>query len=277
MFDLKNKIVLVLGGRGYLGRGFCQALCEQNALVISADLPMESKAASSSAFSEVYTNIEQYDVDVTDKKSVVRLVSLILKKYGRIDTLIYSVTAKPHDFYLPFTECSLEGWQSVIRSELDGLFLVTQEVGRSMEEKEDGNIIFISSIYGVVGNDQRLYKGSNLDDLYSDNQKTKKNTQPYSHSVYPVVKGGVISLTRYLAAYWGEKNIRVNCISPGFISTAMTDQIDEKYKETIIAKIPSNRLGKPEDIANAVNFLSSDQSNYINGETLHVNGGMYLG
>ena len=76
---------------------------------------------------------------------------------------------------------------------------------------------------------------------------------------------------------YAKKNINVNCISPGFISTAMTDQIDEKFKETIIAKIPSNRLGKPEDIANAVNFLSSDQSDYINGETLHVNGGMYLG
>ena len=270
MFDLKNKIVLVLGGRGYLGRGFCQALCEQNALVISADLPMESKAASSSAFSEVYTNIEQYDVDVTDKKSVVRLVSLILKKHGRIDTLIYSVTAKPHDFYLPFTECSLEGWQSVIRSELDGLFLVTQEVGRSMEEKEDGNIIFISSIYGVVGNDQRLYKGSNLDDLYSDNQKTKKNTQPYSHSVYPVVKGGVISLTRYLAAYWGEKNIRVNCISPGGVYHEGENQtFVKKYSE----KVPLGRKAKVEEVASSVVFLASNESSYITGQNIIIDGG----
>ena len=270
MFDLKNKIVLVLGGRGYLGRGFCQALCEQNALVISADLPMESKAASSSAFSEVYTNIEQYDVDVTDKKSVVRLVSLILKKYGRIDTLIYSVTAKPHDFYLPFTECSLEGWQSVIRSELDGLFLVTQEVGRSMEEKEDGNIIFISSIYGVVGNDQRLYKGSNLDELYSDNKGGKKYNQPYSHSVYPVVKGGVISLTRYLAAYWGEKNIRVNCISPGGIyHEGENETFVKKYSE----KVPLGRKADVKEVASAVVFLAADESSYITGQNIIVDGG----
>ena len=84
-------------------------------------------------------------------------------------------------------------------------------------------------------------------------------------------------MSKSLAIEYAKKNINVNCISPGFISTAMTDQIDEKFKETIIAKIPSNRLGKPEDIANAVNFLSSDQSDYINGETIHVNGGMYLG
>jgi len=270
MFDLKNKIVVVLGGRGYLGRGFCQALCEQNALVISADLPIESKAASSSAFSEDYTNIEQYDVDVTDKKSVVRLVSLILKKHGRIDTLIYSVTAKPHDFYLPFTECSLEGWQSVIRSELDGLFLVTQEVGRSMEEKKDGNIIFISSIYGVVGNDQRLYKGSNLDDLYSDNQKAQKNSQPYSHSVYPVVKGGVISLTRYLAAYWGEKNIRVNCISPGGVYHEGENEIFvKKYSE----KVPLGRKAEVKEVASSVVFLASNESSYITGQNIIIDGG----
>ena len=94
---------------------------------------------------------------------------------------------------------------------------------------------------------------------------------------YTASKAGIVAMSKSLAIEYAKKNINVNCISPGFISTAMTDQIDEKFKETIIAKIPSNRLGKPEDIANAVNFLSSDQSDYINGETLHVNGGMYLG
>jgi len=270
MFDLKNKIVLILGGRGYLGRGFCQALCEQNAIVISADLPVESKAASSSSFTEGYTNIEQLDIDVTNKKSVVQLVSLILKKYGRIDTLIYSVTAKPHDFYLPFTECSLEGWQSVIRSELDGLFLVVQEVGRSMEEKENGNIIFISSIYGVVGNNQRLYKGSNLDELYSSNEDVQKGSQPYSHSVYPVVKGGVISLTRYLAAYWGEKNIRVNCISPGGVyHEGENETFVKKYSE----KVPLGRKAEVKEVASTVVFLASNESSYITGQNIIVDGG----
>ena len=94
---------------------------------------------------------------------------------------------------------------------------------------------------------------------------------------YTASKAGIVAMSKSLAIEYAKKNINVNCVSPGFISTAMTDQIDEKFKETIIAKIPSNRLGKPEDIANAVNFLSSDQSEYINGETLHVNGGMYLG
>jgi NAD(P)-dependent dehydrogenase (short-subunit alcohol dehydrogenase family) len=270
MFDLKNKIVLILGGRGYLGKGFCQSLCEQNAFVISADLPKESKAASSSAFTEELTNIEQLDVDVTDKDSVVQLISLILEEYGRIDTLIYSITAKPYDFYLPFTECSLEGWQSVIQSELDGLFLVSQEVGRSMEEREQGNIIFISSIYGVVGNDQRLYKGSNLAELYAGNEDDKKGIQPYSHSVYPVVKGGVISLTRYLAAYWGEKNIRVNCVSPGGVNH---DGENETFVNKYSEKVPLGRKAEVKEVASAVVFLASDESSYITGQNIIVDGG----
>jgi len=270
MFDLKNKIVLILGGRGYLGRGFCQSFCEQNAFVISADLPKESKVASSSAFTEEFTNIQQLDVDVTNKNSVEQLVSLILAKYGRIDTLIYSITVKPYDFYLPFTECSLEGWQSVIQSELDGLFLVSQEVGRSMEEREQGNIIFISSIYGVVGNDQRLYKDSNLAELYVGNEDDKKRSQPYSHSVYPVVKGGVISLTRYLAAYWGEKNIRVNCISPGGV---YHDGENETFVKKYSEKVPLGRKAEVKEVASSAVFLASDESSYITGQNIIVDGG----
>ncbi len=270
MFELKNKIVLVLGGRGYLGRSFCQSLSIQGATVISADLAKESKAASTAAFKDDLVKIDQYVVDVTNKNSVVELVSLILKKYGRIDTLIYSVTAKPDDFYMPFTECSLDGWQSVIKSELDGLFLVTQEVGRSMEQKEQGNIIFISSIYGVVGNDQRLYQGSNLAELYSGNKGDKKYSQPYSHSVYPVVKGGVISLTRYLAAYWGEKNIRVNCISPGGV---YHDGENEVFVKKYSEKVPLGRKAELKEVASSVIFLSSDESSYITGQNIIVDGG----
>jgi NAD(P)-dependent dehydrogenase (short-subunit alcohol dehydrogenase family) len=270
MFELNNNVALVLGGRGYLGRSFCQSLYEQGATVISADLDKESKAASTSVFKDDLMKIKQLDVDVTNKDSVIELVSSVLKEYGRIDTLIYSVTAKPDDFYLPFTECSLEGWQSVIKSELDGLFLVTQLVGRSMEQTEKGNIIFISSIYGVVGNDQRLYKGSNLDELYSGNNEGKKYSQPYSHSVYPVVKGGVISLTRYLAAYWGEKNIRVNCISPGGVyHEGENETFIKKYSE----KVPLGRKAEVNEVANALVFLASDDSSYITGQNIIVDGG----
>ena len=269
MFDLTNKIILVIGGRGYLGREFCQILRSQNATVISADLPTESAAASKSSFNKKFTDIEQVDVDVASKDSISKMITFILNKYGRIDTLIYSVTAKPHDFYLPFTECSLEGWQSVINTELDGLFLVLQEVGRSMEEKNSGNIILISSIYGVVGNDQRIYEGSNLDELYTD-LEVSEDKQIFSHSVYPVVKGGIISLTRYLAAYWGKYNIRVNCISPGGIHhEGENEEFIKRYSE----KVPLGRKANIDEITGSVIYLSSDEASYITGQNLIIDGG----
>mgnify|MGYP000385506751 CR=1 FL=1 len=270
MFDLKNKVVLVVGGRGYLGRDFCQKLRSQNAKVISADLPVASKAASKSGFEDTFKDIEQVDIDVTNHDSVIKVVQSILEKYNKIDTLIYSVTAKPNDFYAPFTECSLEGWQSVIHAELDGLFLVAQEVGRAMEAEEHGNIILISSIYGVVGNDQRIYEGSNLAGLYTEKYEDNKSKQIYSHSVYPVVKGGIISLTRYLAAYWGNKNIRVNCVSPGGV---YHEGENEEFLKKYSAKVPLGRKGEVSEISGAIVFLASDEANYITGQNIIVDGG----
>ena len=269
MFDLKNKIVLIVGGRGYLGRDFCQKLRSQNAKVISADLPIKSEAAYKSDFNDEFSDIEQIDIDVTNKNSVNKVVGSLLEKYGHIDTLIYSVTAKPNDFYMPFTECSLEGWQSVIHVELDGLFLAVQVVGRAMEKKGQGNMIFISSIYGVVGNNQSIYKGSNLAGLYTD-QESGEDKQIFSHSVYPVVKGGVISLTRYLAAYWGEKNIRVNCISPGGV---YHEGENEAFVKKYSAKVPLGRKGEVREISGAVVYLASDESSYITGQNLIIDGG----
>jgi 3-oxoacyl-[acyl-carrier protein] reductase len=122
---------------------------------------------------------------------------------------------------------------------------------KKMLKNKSGKIVNITSVVGHTGN--------------------------AGQANYTASKAGIVAMSKSLAIEYAKKKINVNCISPGFISTPMTDQIDEKHKEAIIAKIPSNRLGIPEDIANAVAFLSSDQSDYINGETLHVNGGMYLG
>ena len=165
MFDLKNKMILVVGGRGYLGRDFCYYLNKQNATVVSADLKETSITASKSNNKKNQSNINQIDIDVTKEKSVSNTIEKIFKKYGRIDGLVFSVTAKPDDFYLPYSECSLKGWQKVINTELNGIFLVTQKVGKIMEQQKSGSIILLSSMYGVVGNDQRIYKGSNLDNL----------------------------------------------------------------------------------------------------------------
>lgn len=268
MFNLRDKVVLVVGGRGYLGRDFCCSLKNQNATVVSADLSVASKAALTSISQQQQEGILQVDVDVTEKLSVSRLVDGVVDKYGRIDVLVFSVTAKPKDFYAPYAECSLDGWQSVIHAELDGAFLVTQEVGRVMEGQKSGSIILMSSIYGVVGNDQRIYEGANLDSLYAGNNNKQKEI--YSHAVYPVVKGGLISLTRYLAAYWGKQNIRVNCVSPGGVThPGENETFVKKYSE----KVPLGRKAEVGEIAGAIVFLAADESSYMTGQNLIIDGG----
>jgi len=269
MFALDDKIILVVGGRGYLGRDFCAHLKRQKAVVISADLEEMSKAASTSIkVDDEDSTIIQRNVDVTDQKSVKLLVDGIISKFGRIDCLVFSVTEKPKDFYSPYTECSLEGWKSVISVELDGVFLVTQKVGRVMEKQKAGSIILISSIYGVVGNDQRIYEGANLNSLYVDGDAHQK--QIYSHSVYPVVKGALISLSRYLAAYWGHLNIRVNCVSPGGVKhEGENEAFVEKYSE----KVPLGRKADVSEISGAIVYLASDESSYVTGQNFIIDGG----
>jgi len=271
MFDLNNKVILVVGGRGYLGRHFCQKLRSQGGQIISADMQAPSNAASKSDFKTEFDDIDQIDIDVTNTESIATVVQSVMDKYGRIDVLIYSVTAKPEDFYAPFTECSLQGWQKVFSAEMDGLFLVTQQVGQVMEKAKRGNIILLSSIYGVVGNDQRIYEGANLSTLYAGkNLHAGKIQRLYSHAAYPAVKGGVISLARYLAAYWEGQNIRVNCISPGGVEHSGENQ---KFVEQYSSHVPLGRKAKIDEISGPIVFLASDESSYVNGHNLIVDGG----
>ncbi len=146
---------------------------------------------------------------------------------------------------------NLEEWKRVIDINLTSTFLMCKFAIKKMLKSKKGKIINITSIVGHTGN--------------------------LGQSNYTASKAGIVAMSKSLALEYAKKNININCISPGFIKTAMTEKIDEKFRQIIVSKIPSARLGEPEDIANAVLFLASDQSDYINGETLHVNGGMYMG
>ena len=145
---------------------------------------------------------------------------------------------------------SIDEWKRVIDINLTSTFLLSKFSIKKMLKNKKGKIINITSVVGHTGN--------------------------LGQSNYTASKAGIVAMSKSLALEYAKKDININCISPGFIKTAMTDKIDEKFKETIISKIPSGRLGEPEDIANAVIFLASKESDYINGETLHVNGGMYM-
>ena len=268
-FDLSNKVALVVGGRGFLGRRFSAALAELGAHVYAADLSEPSLAAERDLTAPSLAGIEQRTVDVTNAESVRALVEGIVAETPRIDILVYSVTAKPKDFYLPFTECSLEGWRTLLRAELDGLFLVAQQVGRVMESVGHGSMIFLASIYGIVGNDQRIYEGANLAELYAGVGDDRPK-RIYSHAGYAVAKGAVISLTRFLAAYWGERGIRVNCISPGGVAhPGENEEFIRRYSE----RVPLGRKAGLDEISGAVVYLASDASSYVTGHNLVVDGG----
>src|SRR5262249_8754080 len=264
-----GKTALVVGGRGFLGRRLALALHEAGARVYAADIAEGSMAAQKDNDLELPDVIGQLVVDVTQEDSVREMVRLASHESGQIDILVYGATSKPKDFYKPFTECSLEGWQSVIRVELDGLFLVTREVGRSMEKTGSGSIILLSSIYGIVGNDQRIYEGSNLAHLYAGINQYKQE-RIFSHAVYPAAKGGVIALTRFLAACWGEAGIRVNCVSPGGLAhPGENEEFVRRYSE----RVPLGRKADPDEISGAIVFLASSAADYVTGHNLVIDGG----
>jgi NAD(P)-dependent dehydrogenase (short-subunit alcohol dehydrogenase family) len=266
LFDLAGTTALVVGGRGFLGRRFAAALADAGARTHAADLRHASRAAGSDPTGANDPRVVQHDVDVTDAASIDACVSEITAA-ARIDTLVYAATAKPVDFYQPFTESSLEGWRTILAAELDGLFLTAQRVGRDMEAAKAGSMIFLSSIYGVVGNDQRIYEGSNLPELYAG---VAPGTKQYAHAGYATAKGGVISLTRFLAAYWGHAGIRVNCISPGGIGHAGENQaFIGRYSE----RVPLGRKAKPDEVNGAVVFLASAASSYMTGQNVIIDGG----
>jgi len=268
-FDLSNKVAVVAGGRGFLGRRFSAALAEFGANVFSVDIPQTSLAAKSDqGFSQEF-GIVQRTVDVTDENSVRTLVDSIVEETSRIDVLVYSVKTSSKGDYKSFTECSLDDWRTLLQVELDGLFLLTQSVGRVMETMGHGSIIFISSIYGIVGNDQRIYEGANLAELYAgDNDERPERI--YSPAAYAATKGAVISLTRFLAAYWGEMGIRVNCISPGGVGhPGENEEFIRKYSE----RVPLGRKAGLDEISAALVYLASNAGSYVTGHNLVIDGG----
>jgi 3-oxoacyl-[acyl-carrier protein] reductase len=196
-----------------------------------------------------YSNIKILKFDISQHEKIEEFINNATEKLGgSLDCIVNNAGITKDNLTI---RMNLEEWKKVIDINLTSTFLMCKYSIKKMLKNKAGKIINISSVVGHTGN--------------------------AGQANYSASKAGIVAMSKSLSIEYAKKNINVNCISPGFISTAMTDKIDEKYKDAIIAKIPSNRLGRPEDIANAVIFLGSDQSDYINGETIHVNGGMYLG
>ena len=245
MNSLKNKNIIITGASGGIGNSIVEKLYENGANILATGTRVEKLEE----LREKFRNIKTLKFDISQHEKIDEFINNATEELGgSLDCIINNAGITKDNLTI---RMSLEEWTKVIDINLTSTFLMCKYSIKKMLKNKSGKIINITSVVSHTGN--------------------------VGQANYTASKAGIVAMSKSLAIEYAKKNINVNCISPGFISTAMTDQIEEKYKEAIIAKIPSNRLGKPEDIANAVTFLSSDQSDYINGETLHVNGGMYLG
>ena len=245
MSSLKNKNIIITGASGGIGNSIVTKLHKQGANILATGTRIEKLEELKSKFNDI--KILKFDISQHEK--IEGFINNATEELGgSLDCIVNNAGITKDNLTI---RMSLEEWAKVIDINLTSTFLMCKYSIKKMLKNKSGKIINITSVVGHTGN--------------------------VGQANYTASKAGIVAMSKSLAIEYAKKYINVNCISPGFISTAMTDQIDEKHKEAIIAKIPSNRLGKPEDIANAVNFLVSDQSDYINGETLHVNGGMYFG
>ena len=244
MIDLKNKNIIVTGASGGIGNSIVQNLHEQGANILASGTNDKKLNDLQSKFQNII--IKKFDISKTDQiEQFINDATDMLK--GNLDCIVNNAGVTQDNLAI---RMSLDEWKKVIDINLTSTFLLSKFSIKKMIKNKSGKIINITSIVGHTGN--------------------------LGQSNYTASKAGIVAMSKSLALEYAKKNININCISPGFIKTAMTEKIDDKYKEAIISKIPSARLGEPQDVANAVLFLASNQSNYINGETIHVNGGMYM-
>lgn len=269
LFNLEGKVAVIFGGNGVLGCQFCKAMLEYGARVYSCDISVSDAMKIQELQEDFPSDYMMLTTDASNKEDLQKLRSCILEREERIDILINSTTSKYHDFYLPFEDISLEGWNEGLLGNLTIPFLTIQTFIPIMKKQKKGSIINIASHYGIVGNDQRIYIGSNIDDVYVGDDR-KKVSRIYSHGVYNAAKGGLINFTRYLAAYYGEYNIRVNCISPGGVAN---ERENELFVRNYSKKVPLGRKAFPDEMNGALIYLASDASSYVTGHNLVVDGG----
>jgi 3-oxoacyl-[acyl-carrier protein] reductase len=244
MNNLENKNIIITGASGGIGNAIIKRLDESGANILASGTKIEKLEKLKNSFKKI--KILKFDISQSDK--IEEFIENATNELGgSLDCIVNNAGITQDNLAI---RMSLDEWQKVINVNLTSTFLLSKFAIKKMLKNKSGKIINITSVVGHTGN--------------------------LGQTNYTASKAGIVAMSKSLAIEYAKKNININCISPGFIKTAMTDKIDEKFKDIIISKIPSARLGEPDDIANAVLFLSSDQSSYINGETIHVNGGMYM-
>tara|TARA_B100002051_G_C16522110_1_gene528255 strand:- start:3 stop:740 length:738 start_codon:yes stop_codon:yes gene_type:complete len=244
MTDLKGKNIIVTGASGGIGNSIIKKLNLAGANILASGTKIEKLERLKTD----YGNVRILKFDISQSKRIEEFIENATNELGgTLDCIVNNAGITQDNLAI---RMSLEEWQKVIDINLTSTFLISKFAIKKMLKNKSGKIVNITSVVGHTGN--------------------------LGQANYTASKAGIIAMSKSLVVEYAKKNININCISPGFIKTAMSDKIDDKFKDAILSKIPSARLGDPDDIANAVLFLCSNHSSYINGETLHVNGGMYM-
>ncbi len=261
LFAMNGKVAIVTGALGLIGRHHCKALAEAGANVIVADLDTE---ACERFAKELPTQSLGVKLDVTCMESIEQAKNIVISEFNWVDALINNAAIndmfedpKAASEQSKFESYPLQLWQKSVDVNLTGVFLCSQILGGVMAEQKSGSIVNVASTYGMVAPNQSLYKDEN------------GNQSFYKPPAYSATKGAIITFTKYLAAYWGNKGVRVNTLSPGGVQNGQDEHFVASYSE----KTPLGRMASPTDYKGAVVFLASEASKYMTGANLVVDGG----
>jgi NAD(P)-dependent dehydrogenase (short-subunit alcohol dehydrogenase family) len=266
-FSLAGRVAVVTGAAGLLGREHCRALADAGALVVASDLSAAACAEVQTQLqSEGRTTVRGIAADITDPASLAHLRDQVLLTGDRIDVLVNNAALNEkvetagvgEDNATRFEHFPVERFRQMLEVNVTGTFLTCQLLGAEMARRGSGSIINIASTYGLVAPDQRIYR-------HRDGSQTF-----WKSAGYPASKGAVLAFTRFLAAYWADRGVRVNSLAPGGVGQAAQDP---EFVEAYTSRTPLGRMARPDEYRGAIVFLASDASSYMTGANLTVDGG----
>jgi 3-oxoacyl-[acyl-carrier protein] reductase len=244
MFDLTGKTALVTGATGGIGSAIARALHQQGATVALSGTRRE---ALDHLAAELKERAHVLPCDLSDKDAVETLVPNAEEAMGKLDILVANAAINRDNLLVQLSD---QAWDEVIAVNLSATFRLARAAVRTMMRRRFGRIIGITSVVGVTGNP--------------------------GQANYTAAKAGMIGMMKSIAAEYAKRGVTANCIAPGFVTSPMTDKLNDKQREAILGRVPAGRLGTPDDVAASVVFLASDEAAYVTGQTLHVNGGMAM-